>query len=103
MIKQIQLINAYNFADRMKQLTELLRNELTYAQALQEWHVNKGRAPAWNFKEGDKAYLNTRNLRTQRPSKKLDWKFVDPYTIKKKLSAYAYELELPPKMKVHPV
>jgi transposase InsO family protein len=101
-IKRIQLIDAHNFADRMKQLTELLRNELTYAQAVQEWHANKGRAPAWNFREGDKVYLNTRNLRTQRPSKKLDWKFAGPYTIKKKLSPYAYQLDLPSEMKVHP-
>jgi transposase InsO family protein len=101
-IKRIQQIDAHNFADRMKKLTELLQNEIKYAQALQEWHANKGRSPAYDFKEGDMAYLNTRNLRTQRPTKKLDWKFIGPYKIKRKLSPYAYELQLPPEMKIHP-
>ena len=102
MIKRLQQIDANNFADRMNKLTELLRSELTYAQAVQEYHANKGRLPAYDFKEGDKVYLNTRNLRTQRPSKKLDWKFAGKYTIKRKISPYAYELELPVEMKIHP-
>jgi RNase H-like domain found in reverse transcriptase/Reverse transcriptase (RNA-dependent DNA polymerase)/Integrase zinc binding domain/Integrase core domain/Chromo (CHRromatin Organisation MOdifier) domain/Aspartyl protease len=102
MIKRLQQIDANNFADRMNKLTELLRSELTYAQAVQEYHANKGRLPAYDFKEGDKVYLNTRNLRTQRPSKKLDWKFAGKYTIRRKVSPYAYELELPAEMKIHP-
>jgi len=101
-IKRIQQIDAHNFADRMKKLTELLQSEMKYAQALQEWHANKGRSPAYDFKEGDMVYLNTRNLRTQRPAKKLDWKFIGPYKIKRKLNPYAYELQLPPEMKIHP-
>ena len=63
MIKRIQLIDAHNFADRMKQLTDLLQNELIYVQTVQKWYINKGRTPVWNFKKGDKAYLNIRNLK----------------------------------------
>ena len=58
-IKRIQLIDAHNFADQMEQLTELLRSELMYAQALQEWHANKGRSLAWDFKEKDQVYMNS--------------------------------------------
>ena len=36
MIKWIQQIDAHNFADCMKKLTELLWTELTYAQTVQE-------------------------------------------------------------------
>ena len=32
---------------------------------VQEWHVNKGQAPIWNFKKGDIVYLNIQNLKTQ--------------------------------------
>jgi transposase InsO family protein len=101
-IKRLQQIDANNFADRMKKITELLQNEMIYAQALQEWHANKGRSPAYNYKVGDKVYLNGRNIKTQRPSKKLDWKFLGRYPIKKVVSPYAYELDLPENMKMHP-
>src|SRR5437667_1473928 len=102
MIKRLQQIDANNFADRMNKLTDLLRSEMLYAQALQEYHANKGRTPAYDFKPGDKVYLSTRNLKTKRPAKKLDWKFTERLTIKRKISPYAYELELPPGMNVHP-
>ena len=36
MIKQLQQIDTNNFADRMKKITELLQNEMIYAQVLQE-------------------------------------------------------------------
>ena len=32
----------------------------------------------------------------------LDWKFVSPYTIKKKLNPYAYKLDLSAKIKIYP-
>ena len=65
-IKRIQLINAHNFADRMKQLTELLRSELTYAQTVQEFHEDHPSRPApagWTRHEGKRLPpdTNTRN------------------------------------------
>ena len=69
---------------------------------VQEWYANKGQAPAWDFKEGNIAYLNTRNIRTQQPLKKLNQKFAGLYQIKKKLSLYAYKLKLPTEIKIHP-
>ena len=30
-----------NFADQMNKLTDLLQSEMLYAQALQEYHMNK--------------------------------------------------------------
>ena len=36
MIKWLQQIDTNNFADRMKKITELLQNEMIYAQVLQE-------------------------------------------------------------------
>ena len=31
---------------------------------VQKWHINKGQAPAWDFKEGNIVYLNTQNIKT---------------------------------------
>ena len=71
-----------NFANQMNKMTDLLQSEMLYAQVLQEYHVNKGRTPAYDFKPGDKVYLSTRNLKTQQSSKKLDWKFTEQLMIK---------------------
>ncbi|KAF4259476.1 hypothetical protein CNMCM8057_002751 [Aspergillus fumigatus] len=40
---------------------------------------------------------------TLRPQKKLNWKHLGPFYIKKIISPHAYELDLPASMKIHPV
>jgi hypothetical protein len=47
--------------------------------------------------------LYARHIRTIRPSRKLDWKRLGPYEVKRVVSPYAYELELPVRLKIHPV
>jgi hypothetical protein len=47
--------------------------------------------------------LNARNVKTQRPSKKLDWKRLGPFPVEAIVSSHAYRLTLPDSMKVHPV
>jgi hypothetical protein len=47
--------------------------------------------------------LNAKNLRTLRPSKKLDHKRVGPFKVIGKINPVAYKLELPKTMRVHPV
>lgn len=46
------------------------------------------------FEEGDWVWLNTKNLRTLRPSKKLDNRFAGPYQIEKVINELAYRLRL---------
>ena len=55
------------------------------------------------FKEGDLVMLDSRHIRTKRPSKKLDYKKMGPFRIEKAIGNRAFKLKLPPKMKVHPV
>ena len=47
--------------------------------------------------------MDARNITTQRASTKLDWKCIGPYTILKVISLWAYELELPKGLHIHPV
>jgi len=51
------------------------------------------------FAVGDQVWLNTRNLRTRRPSKKLDFKQAGPFPIIEKISSHAFRLGLPLSMK----
>ena len=57
----------------------------------QEYHVN------------DLVLLSTKNIRTDRPTKKLDYTFVGPYRIKRKVNRVAYEIDLPTGSRLHPV
>ena len=56
------------------------------------------------FKVRDWVMVNAKNIKTRRPSKKLDYKLRGKFKIKRLIGTYAYELELPPGVgKIHPV
>lgn len=55
------------------------------------------------FNVGDQVWLLTKNIRTTRPSKKLDYRRLGPFKIIQKVGNVAYKLELPPSMKIHNV
>ena len=55
------------------------------------------------LKEGDKVFLLTKNLKTKKPSKKLDRVKVGPFLIAAVKGPVNYQLELPKGTKIHPV
>ena len=55
------------------------------------------------LKEGDKVYLLRKNVKTKRPSDKLDHKKLGPFKIDKKIGSVNYKLKLPKTMEIHPV
>ena len=96
-------IKADEYAKHMEDLCELLKVEMAAAQAKYEDDANRTRQPAPIFKVGDEVWLDAKNIRTKRPARKLDWKNLGRFKIKRVLNSWAYELELPETMKVHPV
>jgi hypothetical protein len=66
-------------------------------------YYNPKRMKGPSFERGDKVYLVRRNIKTKRPSDKLDHKKLGPFTITKVISNSNYELRLPSTMKIHPV
>ena len=55
------------------------------------------------FKVGDKVMVNAKNIKTNRKSKKLDYKMRRPFKVERLIGSYAYELALPYGAgKVHP-
>ena len=91
-------------AEIMKETHEELRENLEKSQRQTISYVNKKRKTAPQLKKGDKAYLLTKNLRTQKKKhKKLDHVKVGPFFISKQISPVNYKLELPPDAKIHPV
>jgi hypothetical protein len=48
--------------------------------------------------------LRSKNITTSRPSKKMDVRYLGPFTVTKKIGKLAYRLDLPPSMaRIHPV
>jgi hypothetical protein len=55
------------------------------------------------FTEGQLVYLDIKNLKTGRPTRKLDVKHTGPFKILERIGQVAYRLELPLSWRVHPV
>jgi hypothetical protein len=66
-------------------------------------YYNQHRLEGPRLKEGDKVYLSRRNIKTTRPSDKLDYKKIGPFEIEKKIGTVNYRLKLPKNMRIHPV
>jgi hypothetical protein len=94
---------ALQTSTRLRKLHKDLQEELTFLNARMTHYANKKRLKGPTLQEGDKVYLLRRNIKTKRPSEKLDWKKIGPFKIKKKLSDFNYELQLPAKTRIHPV
>jgi hypothetical protein len=98
-----QVDNVHKFVEDMKNIEAFIRDEMQWAQAIYEEKANRKRSPAPAYQIGDFVWLDIRNLKTRRPSKKLDWKNIGPFRVDKIVSPYAYRLELPNSIKIHPV
>ena len=70
---RLQIDDADRFAEKMKQLHGFLCEKMTYAQALQADYANRRRLPTPAYQVGDRVFVDAQNLRSERPSKKLDF------------------------------
>ena len=87
----------------MKDHLAYLKDEMAAAQAKYEDDANRNREPAPTIEVSDEVWLDARNIRTKRPSRKLDWKNLGRFKVKSKLNAWVYKLELSDTMQIHPV
>ena len=88
----------------LKEQFEYLRSELLYAQSQMEKFANRDRREIGELQVGELVWLDRKNIKTSRPSQKLDFKRFGPFKIKRIISKVAYELDLPPSFgMVHPV
>jgi hypothetical protein len=96
---------AESFFNHLKQVHDKLRSTLKQAQETYKRFSDRRAGPAPEFKAGDLVWLNRKNIETTRPSQKLDFKQLGPFKILKVIgeSKTAFELELPPQWRIHPV
>ncbi|KAM0713613.1 hypothetical protein Q7P37_010575 [Cladosporium fusiforme] len=90
-------------AQQMATLHENLRLDLMFVRQRMTVQANKKRIKGPTLKEGDKVYLLRRNIKSKKQSKKLDAVKLGPFRIRRKKGPVSFELELPRKMRIHPV
>src|SRR5208282_3536638 len=56
-----------------------------------------------SLEKGDKVYLSRRNIKTKKPSSKLDCKKLGPFKIRRRISDSNYELILLPGVRLYPI
>jgi hypothetical protein len=83
------------FVARLKEATDWAQAAMATAQEQQERHANAARQPADQYRVGDKVWLRLKNVRTDRPSKKLDW-LNAKYTVTELIGTHACRLSTPP-------
>jgi hypothetical protein len=66
-------------------------------------YYNKLKLEKSRFREGDLVYLLRRNIKTIRPSNKLDYKKFGPFKIKRNIKNISYEFHFSPTIKIYPI
>ena len=94
--------HAMKHLEKMKEIHEEVHSAIVDAQAMQAKYYDAKHTQR-KYEVGNMVMLNAKNIRTDRPSKKLDYKLLGPYKITAKIGAQAYRLELPDSSRIHPV
>ena len=66
-------------------------------------HTNKKRSKEPDLRKGEIIYLLRKNIKTKRPSNKLNHTKLGPFKIQKKLEPVTFRLKLPQHIRIHPV
>lgn len=80
---------------RLREAVEWAQASMALAQESYEHYANTRRQPAPEYQVGDRVWLDLRNLRTDRPSQKLDARSAQ-FTVLAKVRSHAYRLDTPP-------
>jgi len=92
------------FTDRMKDTLEEAKSALAKAKDNMARYYHCRHSPTPSFSPSDMVYLDSEDIQTTHPSKKLSHHRLGPYPVERRVGKYAYHLVLPPLMRcLHPV
>jgi hypothetical protein len=84
------------FVRKLQEVTEFVQAAIAAGQQYMEDSANRQRDAAERFQVSDKVWLNLRNFKTQRPTRKFDWLHAK-YTVTAVITLHVVELDLPGK------
>ncbi|KAE8216955.1 hypothetical protein CF319_g8841, partial [Tilletia indica] len=94
---------ATSVVDHLASIHSFLVEQITLANERSAKAYDAKHMPSPNFNIGDMVMLSSKNIKTKRPSHKLDYRFLGPFKILDKIGTHAYRLQLPASMKIHNV
>jgi hypothetical protein len=94
---------AETLAEKIQTIQSNLKDKLQQAQERYKKYYDRKIMDVPDFRVGDKVWLIRKNIKTTRPTSKLDYKRLGPYTITAEINPRAYRLALPKEMKIHNV
>jgi hypothetical protein len=86
-----------NFTEEIRLNQEVARQNLEFAQEDMKKFADRNRRLV-DFKVGDSVFLDRKNIKTSRTSRKLDWKNFGPFNVVEKINDVAFRLQLPRSM-----
>jgi len=101
-----QVPSSDNFIEEQGEILRVVTENIKQAQEYQENYANKRRRDD-KYEIGDMVLLSTNNIvlgsQKQRPSKKLQPRYIGPYQVIATIGQVSYKLSLPHHLKIHPV
>jgi len=88
------------FTDWMKDTLKEAKSVLAKAKDDMARYYNHRRSPAPSFSPGNMVYLDSEDIQTTCPSKKLSHRLLGPYLVERHVGKYAYRLP-PPMRRLH--
>lgn len=99
--ERLQSQNAADISAKMDEILRFTKQHIEQARTQMSKQADRHRKDV-DYDVGDMVFLSTKNIKTQRPCKKLDSKMIGPFKITAKVGR-ALRLELPTTMKIHDV
>ena len=99
--QRLDAARAGDITDKMQNILDFVRQNLDVAQVQMADRANRHRKDV-TFKVGDMVFLNGKNINTERPSRKLDYKRYGPFKVLELIGS-SYRLDLPASMRIHNV
>jgi len=96
-------VGADDKARLMKELHSQLSQNIAQRNLTVAKSANKKRLEGPTLKRGDKVFLSQKNLKTKRPSKKLDNLRIGPFEVEEAIGPVNAKLRLPKGTRIHPV
>ena len=96
-------LRAQHFAVNFDEVHKFLRDRMKDAQDTMSRYANQDRIEPPPFRVGDRAYVRTDHIRTNRTARKLAERKIGPFPIVSQPSSMSFTLRLPGTIRIHPV
>jgi len=95
LVVQTMIPRVEEFIKELQRSWEQATSALEEAQKKMKNQIDKKRRSPQGLKAGDNVWLESKNIHSNQPSKKLDNKRYGPFRISKDIGSGAFKLELP--------